>query len=86
MTWPEPTAAASDAWDGLHWKTRTLLEWAAGRPYAWIDDEITEADRAWVAARRGGQALLHRVDPRTGLDDADFAVLGEWFATHQSRR
>lgn len=69
---------ASDAWEGLHWKTRTLHEWAAGRPYAWVDDEITAADHAWVAARCGERALLHHVSPQDGLTDADFDVLRSW--------
>src|SRR5690242_14163686 len=25
---------------GLHWKTATLLRWADGRPFVWLDDEI----------------------------------------------
>ncbi|SEO85887.1 hypothetical protein SAMN05216267_10487 [Actinacidiphila rubida] len=63
---------------GLHWKTRTLLGWSAGRPFVWVDDEITATDRAWVAARHPARALLHRVDPRHGLTDRDFAVLEAW--------
>ncbi|GAA3041473.1 HAD domain-containing protein [Actinokineospora globicatena] len=74
VTWPDD--ANDDA--GVHWKTRALVEWADGRPFAWIDDEITDADRAWVAAHHEGRALLHRVDPRYGLTDADYAVLAEW--------
>jgi hypothetical protein len=50
----------------------------AGRPFIWIDDEITAADRRWVAARHRGRALLHRIDPRTGLTDADFATMARW--------
>jgi hypothetical protein len=30
---------------GLHWKTRCLTQWAAVRPFIWLDDEITDADR-----------------------------------------
>ncbi|WP_329501008.1 HAD domain-containing protein [Kitasatospora herbaricolor] len=63
---------------GLHWKTRALVGRAGGRPFAWVDDEITAADRAWVAAHHAGPALLHRVDPRAGLTDADFAALDHW--------
>lgn len=63
---------------GLHWKTRALVEAAAGRPFAWVDDEITEADRAWVATHHRGQALLHRVDSAVGLTETDFAVLDDW--------
>lgn len=78
VAWPAPEP--SDAWEGLHWKTRTLLEWAAGRPFAWVDDEITAADRSWVACAVGDRALLHRVDPGSGLTEADFDVLDAWFS------
>jgi hypothetical protein len=65
---------------GLHWKTRCLVEWAGGRPFVWLDDEIADADRRWVGARHPGRALLHRIDPFIGLTDADFAVVGRWLA------
>ncbi|MER6469939.1 HAD domain-containing protein [Streptomyces collinus] len=64
--------------DLLHWKTRPLVAWAAGRPFVWIDDELTEADRAWVAVHHPRPALLHRVDHRYGLTDADFTTVREW--------
>ncbi|MBY8875573.1 hypothetical protein K7640_27460 [Micromonospora sp. PLK6-60] len=62
----------------LHWKTRGLVAWAAGRPFVWVDDEISDVDRAWVAANHPGPALLHRVDPRVGLTDSDFAAIERW--------
>ncbi|RZU72520.1 hypothetical protein EV384_0889 [Micromonospora kangleipakensis] len=65
---------------GLHWKTRDLVERAAGRCFVWIDDEITEADRAWVSAHHPVAALLHRVDPRHGLTATDFTTINEWLA------
>ena len=43
VMWPE---SAEHEERGLHWKTRGLVEWAAGRPFVWIDDEITDFDRA----------------------------------------
>ncbi|MDG4861210.1 HAD domain-containing protein [Streptomyces sp. T-3] len=76
LDWPEPSRA--DERGGLHWKSRPLVERAAGRAFAWVDDEITDADRAWVAEHHPGHALLHRVDPCFGLTDTDFAVLGTW--------
>ncbi|MFD5886543.1 HAD domain-containing protein [Streptomyces sp. NPDC060334] len=86
VAWPEPAdegeRAGEDEWTGLHWKTRTLVEWATGRPFLWVDDEITPADRAWVAAHHPAPALLHRVDPRTGLTDRDFATLARWLRDH----
>ncbi|WP_316525037.1 HAD domain-containing protein [Kitasatospora brasiliensis] len=63
---------------GLHWKTRGLAAWAGGRPFAWVDDEITGADRRWVDAHYPARALLHRVDPRRGLTEADFSALDAW--------
>lgn len=80
VVWPEPCEADErDGPGGMHWKTRALVGWAAGRAFAWVDDEITDVDRAWVAAHHPGRALLHRVDPRRGLTDADYAVLRAWF-------
>ncbi len=80
VTWPEASAADEehDERQGLHWKTRTLVRWAAGRAFAWVDDEITSSDRAWVAVHHPGQALLHRVDPGRGLTGTDYLILGGW--------
>lgn len=79
VIWPEPSGRdEQDGRAGLHWKTRALVDWAAGRPFAWVDDEITDTDRAWVSAHHRERTLLHRVDPRLGLTDADFVVLDEW--------
>ncbi|MGC4796518.1 hypothetical protein GAR06_02971 [Micromonospora saelicesensis] len=44
----------------------------------WLDDEITEADRRFVRTHHPARALLHRVDPYTGLTEADFAVVHRW--------
>ncbi len=83
VTWPQPSAAEEqdDERHGLHWKTRTLVSWAAGRPFAWADDEITSADRTWTGICHPGPALLHRIDPATGLTDADYLTLGGWLLT-----
>jgi hypothetical protein len=79
VDWPEPSSLdEQDERHGLHWKTRALTNWAAGRPFAWVDDEITATDQAWVSAHYRGQALLHRVDPRLGLTDADYTFLRTW--------
>ncbi|OEJ28682.1 hypothetical protein AS594_33640 [Streptomyces agglomeratus] len=79
VIWPEPgDLDHQDERNGLHWKTRALVEWAAGRPFAWVDDEVTDTDRAWVADHHQGHALLHRVDPCQGLTDGDYAALDSW--------
>lgn len=74
VEWPddeEPPAA-------LHWKTTFLTRWAAGRPFVWIDDEVTDTDQRWVQANHPARALLHRVNPSVGLTDADFSAIRRW--------
>jgi hypothetical protein len=73
---PEPTV--EDRYFGLHWKTRAIIDTAAGTAFAWLDDEITDADREWVADRHRAPALLLRVDPRRGLATADLDELEAW--------
>ncbi|AYF76252.1 hypothetical protein D7D52_23200 [Nocardia yunnanensis] len=77
VEWPDQDDHRIDDWFGLHWKTRTIVEWANGRPFAWVDDEIRDEDREWVA-QHSRAALLHRVDPRIGLQESDFHVLAKW--------
>lgn len=66
--------------DGTYMKTWRVVEYAAGRPFAWVDDQITDIDRAYVDRHHDGPALLHWVDPAKGLTDDDFAVLADWAA------
>ncbi|MEV3937701.1 HAD domain-containing protein [Glycomyces sp. NPDC049804] len=78
--WPEPSTEKEleDRWFSLHWKTRPLAAWASGRPFAWVDDEITDADIDWVAARHDDRALLHPVDPSRGITHRDLEALADW--------
>ena len=73
----EPQMDAAE-WYQLNWKTETLVEVAAGRPFVWIDDEITGTDRGWVADNHPGSALLFRVDAHFGLAEADLAAVERW--------
>ncbi|MFD1656968.1 hypothetical protein ACFSL4_01640 [Streptomyces caeni] len=66
--------------DGTYVKTWTVVEYAAGRPFAWVDDQISDIDRDYVAQHHPGPALLHWVDPRKGLTDDDFTQLADWAA------
>jgi hypothetical protein len=69
---------AEDDYFGLHWKTRAVVDRAAGRAFAWLDDEITDADREWIDDRHPAPALLLRVDPRRGLTSGDLDALEAW--------
>jgi HAD domain in Swiss Army Knife RNA repair proteins len=82
VTWPESTRAQEleDQWFGLCWKTRTVAGWATGRPFAWVDDEITDADREWVVGNHPAPALLLSIDASRGLTNEDFTMLGAWLA------
>jgi hypothetical protein len=62
----------------LHWKTVAIVEYAAGRPFAWVDDELGCCDREYVAEHHDGPALLHWVSPRLGLTDENFGALKDW--------
>ncbi|RFU86941.1 hypothetical protein DY218_09880 [Streptomyces triticagri] len=77
LVWRSPRP---DPPPGVYWKTPEIVDWAQGRPFAWIDDEISDADRAWVAHHHAGPALLRRIDPRLGLTGADFTALAAWAA------
>lgn len=75
VDWPDED---EDPRRGVHWKTVPLTRWAAGRPFVWLDDETTDADRRWVASHHPQPALLRRVDPYLGLTDADLAAVRRW--------
>ncbi|MFP8886772.1 hypothetical protein [Streptomyces mangrovi] len=64
--------------DGVHWKTGPLVDYAGGRPFAWVDDEQSELDQTYVAARHQGPRLLHHVNPRIGLRENDFRALADY--------
>ncbi|PTA42931.1 hypothetical protein C8054_28280 [Micromonospora sp. RP3T] len=83
VDWPDDD---EDAGRDVHWKTVHLARWAAGRAFVWLDDEITDADRRWVAAHHSQPALLHRVDPIHGLADADLAAVRRWLEKREATR
>lgn len=82
LDWSD-SSVGDEADDGLHWKTRGLVEWAAGRPFVWVDDEIGAMDRAWVSAHHPAPALLHRVDHRLGLTGEDFDAIARWLTREE---
>ncbi|MEV4251550.1 hypothetical protein AB0J52_00110 [Spirillospora sp. NPDC049652] len=79
VEWPEPSDVDEhDERMGLHWKTRHLVAWAAGRPFAWLDDELTDTDRTWVTHHHPAEALLHRINASRGVTTADLEALRQW--------
>ncbi|MBM2616598.1 hypothetical protein JIG36_13620 [Actinoplanes sp. LDG1-06] len=78
VPWPDEDDVPAP---GLHWKTASLVRFAAARPFAWLDDEITDADRRWVSGHHPGPALLRRVDPLEGVTEDDFAAVARWVAS-----
>ncbi|MEV4786282.1 hypothetical protein AB0K53_12665 [Streptomyces tuirus] len=64
--------------DGVHWKTGPLVDYAGGRPFAWVDDEQSELDQTYVTAHHQGPGLLHHVNPRIGLRENDFHTLADF--------
>lgn len=82
ITWPDdqktPSSPYWTAPPAVHWKTNTIVEYAAGRPFAWVDDELTDLDRDYVKRHHQGPALLHHVSPRLGLLAEDFEKLTAW--------
>ncbi|MFE0425805.1 HAD domain-containing protein [Streptomyces sp. NPDC058953] len=75
IDWPVMHGAAPR---GTFWKTQYILDFAAGRPFAWVDDDITELDREFVAQRHLAAALLLHIDHRIGLTRPDFDALKQW--------
>jgi len=62
----------------MHRKTRAPVVRGAGRPFAWVDDEIRGADLAWAALNDLARALPRRVDPRMALPHGDFTAIRRW--------
>ncbi|WP_066365271.1 HAD domain-containing protein [Herbidospora mongoliensis] len=75
----------ADEWGELHWKTRHLVAWTEGRPFVWVDDEMTDVDVTWVARHHDAEALLLKVNPEHGLTDADLDVIRTWLAPPRER-
>lgn len=82
VNWPEESWPKQEP-DGLFWKTRTVADYAAGRPFAWVDDQITMADWRWCATRHPASTLLQHVHPARGLTTGDFATLDRWAHLNQ---
>lgn len=67
--------ARESAPDGVFFKTPALVEYAAGRPFVWVDDELTDRDHEYVGRHHRGAFLLHRISPAHGLVERDLDLL-----------
>lgn len=76
IDWPQMHGPAPE---GTYRKTRYVVAYAAGPPFASIGDEISDRDREWVAGRPpAGDSLLRWIDPAVGLAPTDFDALAAW--------
>jgi HAD domain in Swiss Army Knife RNA repair proteins len=60
-----------------HWKVDAVDEYAAGRPAAWVDDNLGEECHAW-AEGRSDPTLLVETSPSVGLTDEHVSMLLDW--------
>jgi hypothetical protein len=61
----------------LHHKARSVVEWTAGRPFAWLDD--SEAELAQAGRLAAGQPhLCVLVDESTGLTQEHLSQVRAW--------
>lgn len=79
VTWPEGhhTCPMTDR-QGINWKTKALHAYAGHRPFAWVDDDLTNNDALWLHDHHPAPFLPHHVDPRLGLLESDFTALRDW--------
>ena len=75
IPWPH---TAPEPEHGLHWKTTFLTRCSDGRPFVWLDDEITDVDRRSVATHHPAPTLLHRTDPHRGLTADTVTAAQRW--------
>lgn len=66
--------------DCLHSKTKTLLEYADGVPFLWVDDETTIRDVRYLKQHATQDHKLWIINPRLGLLDEDFESIATWIS------
>lgn len=63
---------------GLHWKTSVVIEYANGRPFVWVDDEIGQRDHWYIGQHHPGKYSLMKIESRIGLVQENFDELKGW--------
>jgi hypothetical protein len=81
-----PVIEFGDHISAQEWKYPAVAKYAGGRPFVWFDDDFEAAGpdrqhalRQFEIARKTTPTLLHHVDPKIGLTEADLAAAGAWF-------
>lgn len=72
-----------DGWWVL-WKTVHIAEYAAGRPFVWIDDHPDDSDREYLIGHGAPDHLIIEIDPEDGLQDHHLRQAEEWLSRHGS--
>ncbi|MEV7014135.1 hypothetical protein AB0N02_47150, partial [Streptosporangium sp. NPDC051022] len=64
-------------------KTPHIADWVKGRPFVWLDDDLTARDEAFLTDHPGvGNFLIIHVDAEQGLTDDDLAEARSWLLIH----
>ncbi|MFF4417024.1 HAD domain-containing protein [Streptosporangium sp. NPDC001559] len=67
----------------LMFKTPHVADWVRGRPFVWLDDDLTAADEKFLFQHPNvSDCLIIHVNGETGLTDDDFAEARSWLLTH----
>lgn len=79
--WDTALSLGTEQWN-IHrlWyaKTPLLPEYAAGRPFAWLDDDHSRSDRVWLAEQVEQPFLLVQTEPYAGVSWDDVNDLIAW--------
>jgi len=87
-TWPVVDIAHPGVRFGHALKLGPIRAFAAGRPFAVLDDEVGGKDHHWAAerSRAGTPTLLVAVNPATGLRRADIDAVLAWLSGKNPQR
>lgn len=67
-------------WTAHQWKYNAVLDYCAGEPFVWFDDDFFEYKKElrWFEANRKEPCSLHWIDPKIGLTIKDLDKAKEW--------
>lgn len=68
---------------GVCFKSPAVAEYVNGRPFLWVDDDLTQADDLWLNDHPNvGRYGLIRTERRHGLTDEHLELAAAWLAEH----